>query len=114
MSKKEQGMTDTFADDRGFSGSLGGNAGIVLPVAYKSTQHAQKESNCDILPMMPVILQYRHHMCKLVGVVHQVVQLHELGVAVTTTVKPDVVKRDHVCFILGILIWHDLVQFGVI
>jgi len=69
--QKEKGMIDTFADDKGFSSSLGGNARVVLPVAYKSTEHAQKESNRDILPMMPVILQYRHCMCKLakVGVV---------------------------------------------
>ena len=62
-------MTGTFADDKGFSGSLGGNARVVLPVAHKSTEHTQKESNRDILPMMPVILQYRHCMCELVGVV---------------------------------------------
>ena len=61
-------MTGTFADDKGFSGSLGGNAGIMLPVAHKGTEHTQKESDCDILPVMPVILQYRHCTCKL-GVV---------------------------------------------
>ncbi len=64
-------MTGTFADDKGFSGSLGCNARVVLPVAYESTQHTQKKSDCDILPMMPVILQYSHCMCELakVGVV---------------------------------------------
>lgn len=62
---KEKGMTGTFADDKGFSGSLGGNARIMLPVAHKSTKHAQQESNRDILPMMPVILQYRPCRCKL-------------------------------------------------
>ncbi len=58
--KRNRAMIDTFADDKGFSSSLGGNARVVLPVAYKSTQHAQEESNRDILPMMPVILQCRH------------------------------------------------------